>query len=533
MSLALAPLRQTRTRLAASCRLRASPTIPQLRASYSDTAEPDSVETQAAPGAARQVVRKIHSASPQQPVKRARTPEQPVVRMLPAATSVRSFVIPSIHTATLGDYGKVMVKAPNNQFVRIDSIRLRDACTCPKCIDQSTKQREFRMSDIPDDISARTVEVTDGQLVVTWRNDIPGYDESHVSTFSPHQLSILCAVEKFFRAKEGRRTSWNKSILDQCQHWVSFQDYMEDDSKFFLAMRSLKHLGIFFVKDIPESTEMVEKIATRMGPLRNSFYGQTWDVRSVPDAKNVAYTNKHLDFHMDLLYMKDPPGYQLLHCLKNSFSGGESLFADTFQAAVRLLRNEPDLFNSLCKTPTRFEYKNNNQHYQQSHPAIEIEGGEQFLNNPPKHNPVPYVNYVNYSPPFQAPSHISKHLADDRDVKLHLKAMKAFAAELAKPENIFQVKLEPGQCVIFQNRRVVHARSAFDLSESGEEDSTGERWLRGAYVDEDALRSKFRLLSEQDPHSWMNHPARRLVEDLYAQQAQTVTEDVKKVEDQN
>ncbi|OAX79522.1 hypothetical protein ACJ72_06157 [Emergomyces africanus] len=533
MSLALTPLRQACARLATSCLLRASPAIPQLRAGYSDSAELDSTETQASPGAARPVVRKVHSASPRQPMKRATTPEKPVVRILGAGTSVRSFVIPSIHSAAIGDYGKVMVKAPNNQFVRIDSIRLRDACSCPKCIDQSTKQREFRMSDIPEDISARTVEVNGGQLVVTWRNDIPGYDESHISTFSPHQLSTLCAVEKFFRAKEGRRTSWNKSILDQCQHWVSFRDYMEDDSQFFLAMRSLKHLGIIFVKDIPESAEMVEKIASRMGPLRNSFYGQTWDVRSVPDAKNVAYTNKHLDFHMDLLYMKDPPGYQLLHCLKNSFSGGESIFADTFQAAVRLLRNEPDLFEVLCRTPTRFEYKNNSQYYQHSHPTIEIEGGELFLNNPPKHNPVPYINYVNYSPPFQAPSHISKHLVDDRDVKRYLRAMKAFAAELSKPENIFQVKLEPGQCVIFQNRRVVHARNAFDLSGGGEGDSTGERWLRGAYVDEDALRSKFRLLSDQDHHSWMNHPARRLVEDSYIPKAQAAAEEVKKLEAQN
>ncbi|KAG5296572.1 gamma-butyrobetaine dioxygenase [Histoplasma ohiense] len=530
MSLALAPLRQAGAKLAVSCQLRRTAgrlvyaSIP--RASYSD-----STEAYAAPRASRQIVRKI----PSPPVKESTTTEKPLVRMLttPDAPSIRSFVISSIESATVGDFGKVVVTTPNQQLVHIDSIRLRDACTCPKCVDQSSRQREFRMSDIPSDIAARTVEVQDGQLVVTWSNDIPGYDESHVSTFSPEQLSTLTAVEKFFRAKEGRRTSWNKSIMDQSQHWVSFKDYMEDDLQFFLAMRTLKHLGLIFVKDIPESPEMVEKIATRMGPLRNSFYGSTWDVRSVPDAKNVAYTNKHLDFHMDLLYMKEPPGYQLLHCLRNSFSGGESLFSDTFQAAVRLLRNDPILFDILCKTPTRFEYRNNNQHYQYSHPTIEIEGGEEFLKNPPKKNPVPYVNYVNYSPPFQAPSYLTKHLVDGRDIKLYVRAMKAFAAELGKPENIFQVKLEPGQCVIFQNRRVVHARNAFDLSETGHGDSGGERWLRGAYVDEDALRSTFRLLSERDYFSWINHPTRKLVEDMHSRNVQAATEDANGVKDQN
>ncbi|KLJ06867.1 hypothetical protein EMPG_17652 [Blastomyces silverae] len=522
MSFALAPLRQARARLAASCQLRRTagqivyPSILQLRAGYSDSAE-----AQTAPEASRPIVRRI----PFVPRKESTTNGKPAARR-PADSPMRSFVIPSIESAAVGENGKVIIAAPNEQQVHIHSIRLRDACTCPKCVDQSTKQREFRMSDIPNDVAAKTATVQDGQLVVTWQNDIPGYDESHVSTFSAEQLSTMTAVEKFFRAREGRRTSWNKSIMEQSQHWVSFKDYMEDDSQFFLAMRSLKHLGLLFVKDIPESAEMVEKIATRMGPLRNSFYGQTWDVRSVPDAKNVAYTNKHLDFHMDLLYMKDPPGYQLLHCLRNSFEGGESLFADTFQAAVHLLRNDRPLFDALASTSTRFEYKNNNQHYQYSHPTIEIEAGQEFLGNPPKKNSTPYINYVNYSPPFQAPSYLTERVKDVSDVKLYLEAMKAFAAELAKPENIFEIKLEPGQCVIFQNRRVVHARNAFDLSGASDGENSGERWLRGAYVDEDALRSTYRQLSERDLSGWMNHPVRKLVESSHEQKTQTATEDV-------
>ncbi|EEQ85389.1 hypothetical protein RJZ56_001824 [Blastomyces dermatitidis] len=522
MSFALAPLRQARARLAASSQLRRTagqivyPSILQLRAGYSDSAE-----TQTAPEASRPIVRRI----PYAPGKESTTNGKPLVRMV-GGSPMRSFIIPSVKSAAVGENGTVMITTANQQLVYIHSIRLRDACTCPKCVDQSTKQREFRMTDIPDDVAVETVKVQDGQLVVTWQNDIPGYDESHVSTFSPEQLSIMTAVEKFFRAKEGRRTSWNKSIMEENQHWVSFKDYMEDDSQFFLAMRSLKHLGLLFVKDIPDSAEMVEKIATRMGPLRNSFYGQTWDVRSVPDAKNVAYTNKHLDFHMDLLYMKDPPGYQLLHCLRNSFEGGESLFADTFLAAVRLLRNDRSLFDALARTSTRFEYKNNNQHYQYSHPTIEIEAGEEFLGNPPKTSTTPYVNYVNYSPPFQAPSYLTERVKDVSDVKLYLKAMKAFAAELAKPENIFKIKLEPGQCVIFQNRRVVHARNAFDLSGASDGENSGERWLRGAYVDEDALKSTYRQLSQRDQFSWMNHPARKLVASLYEQKTQTATKDV-------
>ena len=43
-------------------------------------------------------------------------------------------------------------------------------------------------------------------------------------------------------------------------------------------------------------------------------------------------------------------------------------------------------------------------------------------------------------------------------------------------------KLNPGQCFILDNTRVLHARTAY----SGK----GKRWLQGCYVDKDGLLSK-------------------------------------------
>lgn len=65
--------------------------------------------------------------------------------------------------------------------------------------------------------------------------------------------------------------------------------------------------------------------------------------------------------------------------------------------------------------------------------------------------------------------------------------MKAFSNRLNAEENIFELKLEEGDCVIFDNRRVVHARRAFDAQ-------AGERWLKGAYVDDDVFFSRLRVL---------------------------------------
>lgn len=49
--------------------------------------------------------------------------------------------------------------------------------------------------------------------------------------------------------------------------------------------------------------------------------------------------------------------------------------------------------------------------------------------------------------------------------------------------------------MIFDNRRVLHARRAFDASK-------GERWLKGAYVDDDVFFSKLRVLEERYQGRW-------------------------------
>ena len=76
-----------------------------------------------------------------------------------------------------------------------------------------------------------------------------------------------------------------------------------------------------------------------------------------------------------------------------------------------------------------------------------------------------------------------------------IKAAKHFQELLESQKNLFEYKLREGDCVIFDNRRVLHARRAFDASE-------GERWLKGAYVDDDVFFSRLRVLQEQFKGTW-------------------------------
>lgn len=201
----------------------------------------------------------------------------------------------------------------------------------------------------------------------------------------------------------------------------------------------------------------------------------------------------------DLLYCETPPKLQILHCMKASMAGGQSLFSDTFNAIERM---ELALVESLANFDVTYHYKNDGQRFQQTRRTVEYASGSKasrrylMANSQPR---IPHVKAVNWSPPFQAPfirgigSPIPIEKRYSSYLWAYLEAAKVFNGLIEDGDAVFETKMTPGTCVIFDNRRIVHARKAFD----GEE---GERWLRGAYIDEDAFQSRLSVLNEEFGH---------------------------------
>jgi len=133
------------------------------------------------------------------------------------------------------------------------------------------------------------------------------------------------------------------------------------------------------------------------------------------------------------------------------------------------------------------------------------------------------VHAVNYSPPFQGPLTLERTtraaagggggggavetVSDDAErlARLH-DALRQFADLCDDAEGRWRWthQLEEGECVVFDNRRVLHARTAFEFVRpegvrAGEGEAQGEgdeagRWLKGAYMDGDELWSRWRVL---------------------------------------
>ena len=80
-------------------------------------------------------------------------------------------------------------------------------------------------------------------------------------------------------------------------------------------------------------------------------------------------------------------------------------------------------------------------------------------------------------------------VAPDLVVPLY-EALQAFGKLLRSPELEFEFKMKPGDCQVFDNRRVLHARAEFDLN-------SGPRHLQGCYVDRDDFMSRLRVLERE------------------------------------
>jgi len=172
---------------------------------------------------------------------------------------------------------------------------------------------------------------------------------------------------------------------------------------------------------------------------------------------------------MKCRYFEAPPGVQLLHSLKNSVKGGETLFMDGFKAADIMKQDHPEEFEVLTKVPVTFHYKIGDNHRHFRHPTISLDGQNEF-------------QAIYYSPQFQGPLDIPFELVDKFYASFAL-----FSRIVNDPELTLRTRLMPGDVAIFNNRRALHARTTFDPN-------SGERHLKGTYVDLDDFRSKWRLL---------------------------------------
>jgi gamma-butyrobetaine dioxygenase len=167
--------------------------------------------------------------------------------------------------------------------------------------------------------------------------------------------------------------------------------------------------------------------------------------------------------------------------------GGTSLFVDAFAAAETLRATHPVDFARLVTTPITFHYINDARHLHYSRPTITLDPAVPC--DGPGSGIEPRVTAVSYSPPFQGP--LPRDTPDE-----FYGALGHFAGLVEASAAVYAHQLGEGDAVVFDNRRMLHGRTAFEdrYGNAGLANSEPHRWLKGCYFEGDVMTSHGRTL---------------------------------------
>jgi gamma-butyrobetaine dioxygenase len=344
------------------------------------------------------------------------------------------------------------------------AIWLRDNCPCAECRDPGSQQKLFGITDLPADLAVRSIDREAGSVAVTFDPD------GHRSVFSEAWLSARGASADGDGRTEAAKQTWTATELDGALPTAPWPDYQDDPAERARVLRAVRDLGFAVLHGTPTTENAVLAIAATFGYPRETNYGRLFDVRVEPSPTNLAFTGRAISPHTDNPYRDPVPTLQLLHCLTNASEGGESGLVDGFRAADILRSEDPEAFDLLTRTLVSFAWSDARASLRADRPLIDVDAAGRIRE----------VRFNNRS--MQALDLEGDEAAAFYDAYRH------FAEIIARPELMVTFRLDAGDCVIFDNTRLLHARTAFA--------ETGERHLQGCYADLDALGSSLRVLEQ-------------------------------------
>jgi gamma-butyrobetaine dioxygenase len=344
---------------------------------------------------------------------------------------------------------------------------LRD--NCPTAHDKDSRHRMFNILKVSTEIKAKKFEINDqGKLVIEWS------EGEHTSYYEPKWLRENCYTLKNKKKYISPYKLWNSSLQNDFDTIsVEHDEITSSDKGLIKWLEILHHKGIAIVKNTPIKKESAFPVLNRISHTRETFFKTPFEVINVPKPNNSAYSAHALRNHMDLPWFETPPGYQFLHCLINSAEGGDSSAVDGFAVADYLRKNEKEIFETLVNIPLKFKDKDYTQESIRGFhaPAISLTKDNDY--NDIRFS-VATMDALDCHPDIMRKVYKAHHkfgnlLHDDR----------------------FQIKfrLNPGDIFSFNNRRVLHGRTAFDPN-------SGHRHLQGYYIDRDEILGRLNYLKK-------------------------------------
>jgi gamma-butyrobetaine dioxygenase len=361
------------------------------------------------------------------------------------------------HLVVLADGGVRLTV--EDKSLELGAMWLRDSATDAESRDPVSGQRLFGITDLPADLRVESATATDGILEVVFA---PG---GHRAVYDVADLLEQVGTARCDDRNEDGKRLWRRASDLGPVTRVPWVAYLADKAE---VLRRVVRDGFALLGETPTREGAVTEVAETFGYVRETNYGRLFDIRVEENASNLAFTGIAISPHTDNPYRDPVPTLQLLHCLSNAAFGGDSGLVDGFAAAAVLRDEHPDAFEVLTRTSVRYRFDSADAHLAAVAPMIGLDAAGRIRE-------IRFNNRSMQVPP-QGPDDAHRFYA----------AYRTFAELLLDPAAQLTFRMTPGDCLVFDNTRLLHARTAFE--------AVGGRHLQGTYADLDGLLSTLATL---------------------------------------
>jgi gamma-butyrobetaine dioxygenase len=267
------------------------------------------------------------------------------------------------------------------------------------------------------------------------------------------------------------RTLWSAGDMDEPPTFDG-ADFVDNPNTQEQFLRAAATYGFARLRNTPVDPMYVDSFAAVVGPVRDNNFGRLWDVRVEPDPQSNAYSSLELVPHSDLCTREYQPGLQILHCIWNSTSGGAATMVDAFKVARDLELEEPEIYRNLTTVNRIFTNRSRYTDYRWESPPIVL-------------HPDGALKEVRIGAFLRGPTNQPFAMMEEI-----WRADRELYRRVSDPKYMISYRYEPGDLVMFDNRRLLHGRQAFD-------EASGKRWLRGCYIEREELQSAVRMAARR------------------------------------
>jgi len=365
----------------------------------------------------------------------------------------------SINSCKL-DKEYIKINWQDKKISKFHFLWLRDNCST--AIHQDSKMRNFNLLSVSKNIKPTNIKIDDNKLIIYWN------ENNHISCYEAKWLRDHCYTELNNQKFQSPYFLWNKTLKKKFNKVTLNHDNIINNKEELIRWLQLLHkYGFAIIKNSPTKKKSAFKILNMISHHRETFFGTPFEVVDLPKPNNQAYTADALTNHTDLPYYEYAPGYQFLHCLVNDANGGDSTAVDGFAVANHLKQNEKEVFNILTSTNVKFK---DNDFTQKAirilySPIITLTKDNDF-------------NDIRMN--IGAMATIDVH---PNKMKKFYEAYRFFMSLLHDKKFMIKFRLESGDIFCFNNRRILHGRTAFDPT-------SGKRHLQGYYIERDDIISR-------------------------------------------